>query len=339
MALKSLIKDALTVIHKHQKEDKDVYIFTLPRSGSTLLAEILNMDPACKLASEPFALNQDNKAILKRYFSTHDLQERYTELSKANINNLFKYFRALSSGKTWNSYYWSDWLKGDHKLQTTRTIFKTHRVSYWWESLLEFEQDYALYLLRHPISHSLSRLRNNWTTYIDQFSQAPGIRENLSSDAKDMINRIRQKGSGLEKFVLSWGLENFNFLRKMLDRQLPKNIIPVFYEELLFSPGTVLKAICRHVDIPYQQKMLKRIHVPSKGIVHSTKNTELLIKEGNNKELLGSWRREVNNETEKQLLNILETLSINCYLPGNDLPDKSGMLQGFSDNSKNSENH
>ena len=62
--LKSAIKTALKLFHSHEKVYPDIFIFTLGRSGSTLLAEILNAQSSIKLCSEPFVLQQPNLGVV-----------------------------------------------------------------------------------------------------------------------------------------------------------------------------------------------------------------------------------------------------------------------------------
>jgi len=321
---KVILKTFLKEIHKHRKQKNDIFIFTLPRTGSTLLTEILNTNYKTKTASEVFALNNSNKEILLKYFDKDFLSERYTDISYYNYNLIIKYLKDISDGKTWNSYYWSDLATGYHNLKTNRTIFKAHKITYYFDDIMNnFKDDSALYLVRHPFSHSFSRIRNNWDTYIQQYSQSGKIKEQIPSKAQIKISDISQNGTALEKFILSWCLENFVFFKKLQNNTLPKNILPVTYENLIYNPENTLRQICLHTNIEYSNKMIKMLNIPSHGIVHSTDITKEQISSGNKNYLLSNWRKAISKEEEKKLFGILELFDFDFYSYQNNLPQKA----------------
>lgn len=315
MRVKNSIKSLLKNLHRHKKSEPDVYIFTLPRAGSTLLTEILNTDPHSKTASESFALNKDNIQVLRKYFDKSFLAERYVDISEDNLQQIIKYYVDLAEGKTWNSYYWSDFFTPHHNFSTTRTIFKTQRVTYYFDDLmLHFKDDFGLYLLRHPVSHALSRIRKGWTTYIDLYAEAEKIVDIIPCEAKLKIEQVNSTGGNLEKFIVSWCLENYVFINNYQDGSLPSNVFPVFYEELVINPGNTIKDICNKVKMAYNENMLSVVNVPSSGIVHSTEETGDQIIAGNKNYLINRWKESLGINTEKQVKDILTSFGIVIYL-------------------------
>ena len=111
MGLTISVKKILATLHQHQKSQPDVFIFSLPRSGSTMLAEVLNTDPSSKLSSEPFSLLKNNRKELLKCFAPSFLSERYVDLSDDQLKAVMDYVKELSAGKRWNSYYWTDILR------------------------------------------------------------------------------------------------------------------------------------------------------------------------------------------------------------------------------------
>jgi hypothetical protein len=273
----------------------------LLRTGSTLLSEILNTDCEVKTASESLALNNSNKKILLKYFDNNFLLERYTDISNKEFRILIEYLDDISEGKTWNSYYWADFGSRFHNFKTNRTVFKTHKITYHFDKIMNhYKDDFALYLVRHPISHSFSRIRNNWDTYIKQYVESQKIKAQISSKTKLKIFEILNNGSVLDKFILSWCLENFVFFRHLQNNSLPKNILPVSYENLIHKPEETLKNICLHTKIEYSDKMVNLLNFPSKGIVHSTNKTKEQIALGNKTYILSNWREKISIEEEKR---------------------------------------
>jgi hypothetical protein len=314
MRIRSSIKSLLKHLHRHEKTQEDIFIFTLPRTGSTLLAEILNTDPFTKTVSEPLALNRDNLQVLRRYFPEDFPIERYVDISPENLQRMYGYFEDLSKGKTWNSYYWSDLRSGFHRFTSERTLFKTHRLTYYFEDFMQhFKDDFGLYLLRHPVSHSFSRLKLGWDPYIDLYAASPKIRNLLSKEARSKIREVLAYGSQLEKFVLSWCLENYVFLHKLKSGSLPDHIFPVFYEELVRSPEKTIREICMRVNMEYNEGMLSRVKVPSSGIVHSSEDAETQILAGNTDYLTQRWRQSIDEQGLEKVQDILNKLGITIY--------------------------
>lgn len=318
--MKSTIKTALKHFHRHNTLLPDVYIFTLPRTGSTLLAEILNVNSGGKVCSEPFALNKENKKVLKHYFPADFLADRYLDLDNQQLNNVLVYLKELSAGKTWNSFYWSDFPGKDHSFKTKYTIFKLHKLTYLIEEIMQNLQGSGLYMIRHPVSHSLSRLRNGWDTYNQQFLASEKIKNSISEQAAEKAKQVMQSGSTLDKFVLSWCLENYVFLKKEKQNNLPNNLFLLTYEKLINNPEQSINELCKKLNIPFQERMLEKINLPSHGIVHSTDDTKARIRRGESKQLLDKWRQKISISEEESAFSILDAFGIDLYRKGDNLP-------------------
>lgn len=315
MQIKGSIKQLIKVFHRHNKSLPDIYIFSLPRSGSTLLAEVLNTNPKSKTASESFALNKDNVHILKKYFKEDFLSERYTDVSTIDFQKIITYYTALSQGKTWNAYYWSDLLSKYHRYNTSRTIFKIHKNTYHFDSLMNhFKDDFGIYLLRNPIAVSLSRLRMGWSTYIDNYMYSNKIKNFISKDLNQMIEEVKQTGTELEKQILNWCLENSVFLMNRLNGNLPDNVMTVFYEDLILDPKETLLKICSKTNLKYHPDMLKIINQPSSGIVHSKKAVKQEILARNSLYLVNRWKKEIDTKSQVRIEKILRKFGYDFYL-------------------------
>ncbi len=315
MSISTLTKTLLLKLHRHRKSEPDVFIFTLPRTGSSLLAEILNTDPRAKTASEPFALHINNVRVLGTYVDRNSWAERYVDVSEAHFQQLIGYLEALSDGKTWNSYYWSDLFASTHHLKSSRTIFKIHRLSYYFGDLMHhFKDDFGLYLIRHPIAHSHSRMRKNWSEYIDLYAGSAKIKRHLSKEARTKIKEVHATGSPLERFVCSWCLENYVFIQAYQKGTLPENVFPVFYEELVREPEPVLKDLCRKIRMEYKETMLSVMDQPSRGIVHSTRETASQVHAGNKEYLVDRWKKDLDGPTLEKTREILTSFGITLYL-------------------------
>lgn len=318
--MKPLIKNILKQFHHHRKKDDDIYIFGLGRSGTTLLAEILNTDRRSKLCSEPFALHSENKYVLLKYFESRFLNDRYLDINPQEFNQIIKYLRDLSEGKTWNSFYWSDFPGKDHSFRTEFTIFKLHKLCYLVEEIMQNLQGDGLYLIRHPLSHSLSRIRNGWDTYNQQYLGSKKIKKEITEQAAEKAKQVMQTGNKLDKFVLSWCLENYVFLKNEKEKSLPENLHMIAYEKLVSEPEQSIKDMCKKLKIPFRQRMLEKIDWPSHGVVHSTDDTKARIKQGENKQLLERWRQKISTTEEESAFSILDAFGIDLYRKSENLP-------------------
>lgn len=322
--MKAIIKDFLRSFHSHHKKDKDIFILTLPRSGSTLISEILNTDKQIKTCGEPFGLSNQNKKILSGYFPHSFLRERYSDVTSGEFQMLVEYIEDLSKGKTWNAFYWADFPGKYHSFSTIRTAFKIHKLNYLLDELaMHFQHEHFIYFLRHPLSHSFSRIRNQWTTYHDQFIHAEKVKANIPKDRIQQITKIFNSGNELEKFVVSWCLENFTFFHLLKKQALPENVIYLSYEELVMDLENVIPHLCSKTGVPFSDDMIHVAGKPSRGIVHSTKITKIQIREGQVKQHINQWRKHISPEKEKKAFDILSLFNITYYQAGENLPVSS----------------
>jgi fructose-1-phosphate kinase PfkB-like protein len=176
-----------------------------------------------------------------------------------------------------------------------------------------FKDDFGLYLLRHPVSHAFSRMRKGWDEYNDLYAGSQKIKFLLSGEAKSKVREVLASGSHLEKFVLSWCLENYVFIYKLQSGSLPDRVFSVFYEELVESPEKTIRDICQKVNMDYNEQMLSRMKAPSSGIVHSAEEAEAQIIAGNTGYLTERWKERMDEASAEKVKDILSKLGITIY--------------------------
>jgi len=327
MHIKNFLKNTLRLFHRHQSSFKDLYIISLGRAGSTLLAEMLNAQKGVRLVPEPLLNTSVNIKVLEDYFNDEFISDRYLDLDDRDFENLLHYFRDLSQMKTSNSIHWTDLRSRNHNFKTNRTVFKTHRLTYLFDDMLQALDAQGLYLIRHPISHSLSRMRLNWDTYIDEYMVGVKIKNHISEQALYKAQSIQATGSRLQKYVLNWCLENFVFLNGINSNTLKKNLAVLSYEEIIAYPEKTVSSLISGFGFSSEEAMLTQIRIPSSGIVHSTQDTSNQIRKGKTNLLLNSWRSKISDDEEKSAFEILEIFGFNLYQAGNDLPTGNCLLQ------------
>ncbi|MFW5735799.1 MAG: hypothetical protein ACOCXB_00420, partial [Halanaerobium sp.] len=128
--------------------------------------------------------------------------------------------------------------------------------------------------------------------------------------------KSKLKNSGvLEKFVISWALENFSMIQRAQSKKLNENIIFVTYENLLINPEKIINYLSKKLDLSAPETMLKKIKVPSSTVNYSDDQTKNKFAANNYdpQYLLKKWKKEVRPDTEKEIFNILKKLNINIY--------------------------
>lgn len=322
MSGKLFIKNLLSKLHTHRKRLPDVFIYTLPRSGSTLLLEVLNTDRRYKAVSEPLVINAQNIRILKKYLPKEIIAERYTDLSGAHFENLMHYFNLLSLGKLPTGYYWTDLFEKSHAFRTKGSLFKTHKITHLFAKVAEYTAAVGIYLLRHPAAVSLSRMKLNTDHYIETFLKTESVQAHISDTARSAAKAIAREGSRFEQFVCSWCLENFEFFRLLKTNALPPKVFFLSFEELILQPATLMPKLCERTGLQFSNTMLQTVNKPSHGTVHSTKETIAQITKGENSQILRKWQQTVSPEETKQLYEILQLFDIDYYSENQILPTK-----------------
>ena len=275
--------------------------------------EMIASQPNIKAACEPLLFNRD---ILDDYLVQR--RDRYISLNKKESDNLKDYFSKLANGELYHGRTYNNILSKEHSFITNRTVFKILRgndLIEWFEKNFDGE---IIYLIRHPISISLSRIRNKWDNYIDLYLESEYFKGNqLNKSQIKFINSINKTGTKLEKFVLSWCLENYKIYNKVKKK---KKYNLISYEELTINTKGISKYLAKKLDLNDWEVMYRTTNNPSAGIKHSTNKIKKSIVKKDKEYLIRRWKEEVGDKEEKQCFDILNEFNIDLYEYGNFMP-------------------
>ncbi|MCF8011590.1 MAG: sulfotransferase [Clostridiales bacterium] len=311
MDLVILLKKFINIFHFHEKSRKrDIYIFSTPRSGSTWLMELIQTQPKIKVVAEPLI----NKELINNYHQLSKPQWRYIQVNQEDAEKMYDYFTNLSKGKIPAITYFNVFSRY-HSFLTDRTLFKILRANDligWLND--NFEMD-GIYLIRHPIPSCLSRAKNNWDYYIDLYVQNKAFCDiNLNDDLIDVIENIKKNGTILQKFIVSWCLENLSIVKKIKNKELSDNFILLTYEELVMNPYKVIDMLSEKLNLEKKKRMYKKIQTPSSTTHFSSTKTKKVMKHKYDRDyLIRKWKDEINNEEEKEIFKILKKFNIDIY--------------------------
>jgi hypothetical protein len=298
-----------------QGNQKNIFVFSTARSGSSWLMEMLATQPGMKYINEPLLMTQFEDSWWSPLPPSWELVLPNPERKKI----LHKYFSALISNDIGVGAPAP--FKKFHRWTSNRIVFKILRckdLMNWFET--EFDAQ-IVYLIRHPIATSISRT---------SVSRLPMFLANevfcsryLSVDQRRFCMAILDHGSELEKKVLDWALQNLPPLR-YLDRT---NWCCVTYEELVATPESEIAKLSKRLELPDTERVMCQIGVPSGSVSLSDESTQKYLRESvgesDRTHLLRKWRKKVSDVDERRVFEILEHLDIDLYEVGSDLPVKT----------------
>ena len=306
--IKGLVKSFLTF--HFPNELKNVFLFAIPRGGSTWVMELLQTQPGYKIENEPFDLR--NKLV-----RDHTGISEWKELYNSGIEEKIKpYIELKCKGKLLSST--PPIFEPYHRLITHATIFK---ILHAFEDKINWFRDSfngkVVFLIRHPIPVSISRGN---CPRIDTFIESD-YKNHFEKEHLQYAEKIIKNGSMLERVVLSWCFQNYVPL-KMIE----EDWAVISYEQLVLDPVPVVNYLCKKLNLQKPERIFKRLNIPSESTHLSDSKTQSILKshddENRKKYLIEKWRKKIAPEKEDKLMEILKIFNIDAYSSGSSLPDE-----------------
>src|SRR5699024_905063 len=180
--------------------------------------------------------------------------------------------------------------KPQHKWNTNRTFIKCLRAPGLLDWFLKNYNFHILFLLRHPIPSSLSRIRNGWgiakknkaeEVYASFYESEYYQKHILNDEVKKLIEKKVSEGSDLERQVIQWVLEHIKVLKNLKKLSENDSFTLLTYEELTLKSEKVIKYLSKELDLTNVERMNQLINKPSNSSKHSIKKTNDAIKDVN----------------------------------------------------------
>lgn len=230
---KQLLKSFFPKYLYFEKKNESIAIIGSRRGGTTFLASLLS-SPKTRIVDQPFeAFSRDYKCnivrVKKQVLPPKELYQ-YFNFSRVDETTIIKYIQKIELGK----YAIFDLNFGLFK---NRIVYKLVQGGFMLDILIKLNIK-PLIIFRHPISQSLSCIRNNWGNIYKVYLDSSYFREKYLTEVqiKKMIS-IDKYGSPIEKGILDWYCGNIHILRNW------KNYPTVFYEDLVLYPEENFKMI------------------------------------------------------------------------------------------------
>jgi hypothetical protein len=237
----------------------DVFLFATPRSGSTWLMEIIASQPGFKYYDEPLNPRRENVQYGGLFPDFESLMPE-----AGNDDRIIEYFRGMQQGQ--HRYMNPPPLRRHHRLLTNRVVFKIHEVDHLARRIAADCGGDLLYLIRHPISNSISRTVQ---PRLQLFLASPYYAQ-LVGDEKRLreIRAIALNGTSFQRAITSWCFENLSLLRFPTERQ-----ITITYEEMVLNPEKSADFLMRRLALPERDALLAAFERPSFNIKMSRAET------------------------------------------------------------------
>ncbi|MDX2245486.1 MAG: sulfotransferase [Bacteroidia bacterium] len=289
-------------------QEKNVFLFSTPRSGSTWLTEIIAAQPGFKMVKEPFNLRNP---VVSDSLGLHEWEEIFDPKSRDKI---YRYVHQFLKGKDTDLRWkrpapFSDlW-----HLRTNRIIFK---ILFAGEDYIGWFQEkfdgQIVYLLRHPIPVSFSRSKS---PRLESFLNSE-FRNNLNSEELRFAKKIQTSGSDYERAVLDWTLQNLMPLR-----QMQPDWLLISYEQLVLESEKMVGYMVSKLGFKDPDQMLSRINKASASSRKSEKESQSILLDPeqikkNRRWLIEKWKAKVSPEEEKRTFEILEAFGVDHYQYG-----------------------
>ncbi len=308
--LKSLIKQNSN-FHSLSASEPNIFIFTMPRSGSTWLMELLVRQPKFKYVSEPFNIRNE---LVRKYLKINSWEELYSDKNEGLIQD---YIEGLSSGKLGflNPNPFGDY----YKMFTNRIVFKIihfgeHRINWFKE---EFGGK-VVFLFRHPIAvtHSRKVLPRIETLVEGDYSK------NFTPSQLKYAKEVVKGGNHFQKGIVSWCLQNALPIR---DRQ--EDWAFISYEQLVSDPEVVANHLKEKLNLVNVEKILENIDKFSMVKSLSDATTHEIMKKGKRDKLLTKWKDKTSKEQEEFTWKTLEVFGLDIYQKGNFMPNSKYLIK------------
>ncbi|UZS00180.1 hypothetical protein [Chondrinema litorale] len=299
--------------------EKNIFLFSTPRSGSTWLTELISTQPQFKMVKEPFNIRKDYVRENLGLNTWEDI------LDPTKSNKIAAYLNSFIDGT-----YKDIRLKRPvpfsplWKPITSRIIFK---ILFAGESDFNwFKENFngeIIFLLRHPIPVALSR---EICPRLDSFINSAFI-EYFNKEEKQYAESIIKDGTPFEKSILDWCFQNVLPLRTQNDAWLT-----VSYEQTVLQPEIVIDSLLNKFHFKKPEKIRDRLNTASGSTVKSSEESKKILLDPdqihkNKKWLVEKWEQKIDDAQHKKAFEILDAFGIDYYEYKNFLPKEKYLLK------------
>lgn len=293
-------------------KQRNAFIFSIPRSGSTWLQELIWTQPGFKYCNEPLNIKGP---FLQEKSKIRSFAELYQQESKSKLLDYFYDFHIGKSHfldpRPTRIYY---------RPITNRIIFKIiHGGEIHINAIVDHCNGQAIYLIRHPFAVALSR------RFLPRMEVlcSPQVMTTFTEAERQLATRIHNHGTHLEKSMVSWCIQN----RLALDNRREDWLV-FTYEQLVTDPMPVVTRLVEKLELPYPEKIVDRLRIPSAVKTQSEEEAVVLMQSNHDQRqlLTERWKTKIDEQTRVALWEIVLAFGMDIYEPDSASPKAAFLL-------------
>lgn len=276
--------------------EKNILIFSYPRSGSTWLMELISNLPDTANLWEPLHV-RNVKPFRELGFGWRQYipQHNKWEAAKETFEELFK------------GEYLNFWLASREFpvrfVTADRMIIKFVRANAllpWILDKFHFELT-PVFLLRHPFAIAASQMKEgSWNDEFEDYEIPNGRYSKIFKRHESFLSTLKTKG---EEIVATWCINNKVVLKH---KRHAKDWMTIYYENLLLNPEKELQCIFDRWDMSPPVGVFKNLRDASSTTKQATFQKGLEAQ-------LSKWRRYFDQREIEQMLRVLDYFEIDIY--------------------------
>lgn len=321
-SLRATVKELVWLTVRHTPGDKPaIGLFCTRRGGSTWLMETIAVNRGVLPLNQPLELLTPNLTPyqyrrlpkLDRGQIVHPDPDQLEELRDYTDDLMAGRIRVNAPHRPW---------RPEFDRRTDRLLLKIVDAKPMMDWFTEHYDLDVVYLLRHPVPQALSCLRNGWQTTTRAYTGNEWyVEEVLGGGAlKEYAERLDRDGTGLERFVVNWVVENLYPLRRLADRP---EWLTLSYEECVVDRERTLETVAARLGLTDLDRMRAASERSSRSSGLSTDATLAAIRAGDRDALVGGWRERTSAEDRDRAQAVLDRFGVGVYRSDTVLPDWS----------------
>lgn len=151
----------------YKQEKRNIYLFATRRGGSSIISQILSIEPLTREIDQPFdQFRDDSIGDIKRKELPKKNLSQFIDLSKKERRIVSKYIKKITSG---GHFYISPYEKAN------RTVLKIVNAGAIADFISEINNPLIVKLFRHPVPQALSIMRNNWGITVEPYLKSQKV--------------------------------------------------------------------------------------------------------------------------------------------------------------------
>lgn len=275
------------------KYNGPLFIVGNPRSGTKLLRDLLNRNPKINILEIE---SNFIPSLVQKYGMKCPLED------VAMRDSFFKDF------KDTGFYFYS--IEKNTNIITREDLDNVPDLSAW-DSVFE-------HIIKVCLPDAPDKVDPVWGDKTPNYVKSVALIKQIFPDAR-FIHIIRDPRDVALSANKAWGNHYYRTTNKWVQyvndgqkakAQFPKDILEVFYEDVISDSETVLQTICDFIDVPFVEQMLN-LKQPSENL-GDTKGKQYIVKSNKNK-FLEELPKETIKRIEEITFNNLEYLKYETF--------------------------